>query len=94
MALGEFGPNNLIALGSWPSAAADVQHVQLLTISATCVAGAFVLVNRRRQAGRLRRRSLALLVDSFALGLVMIAALFVDGDLDWRRRSSRSSARR
>ena len=82
MALGAFGPNNLIALGSWPSAAADVQHVQLLTISATCVAGAFVLVNRRRQAGRLRRHSLGLLVDSFAVGLVMIAALFVDGDLD------------
>jgi len=81
MALGAFGPNNLIALGSWPSAAADVQHVQLLTISATCVAGAFVLVNRRRQAGRLRRHSLELLVDSFAVGLVMIAALFVDGDL-------------
>ena len=81
MALGAFGPNNLIALGSWPSAAADVQHVQLLTISSTCVAGAFVLVNRRRQAGRLRRHSLELLVDSFAVGLVMIAALFVDGDL-------------
>ena len=81
MALGAFGPNNLIALGSWPSAAADVQHVQLLTISAACVAGAFVLVNRRRQAGRLRRHSLELLVDSFAVGLVMIAALFVDGDL-------------
>ena len=81
MALGAFGPDNLVVLGSWPSAAADVQHVQLLTISAACVAGAFVLVNRRRQAGRLRRHSLALLVDSFAVGLVMIAALFVDGDL-------------
>ena len=81
MALGSFGPNNLIAVGSWPSAVADVQHVQLLTISATCLAGAFVLVNRRRQAGRLRRHSLEFLIDSFAVGLVMIAALFVDGDL-------------
>ena len=81
MALGSFGPNNLIALGSWPSAAADVQHVQLLTISATCLAGAFVLIRRRRHAGRLRRRSLELLISSFAIGLVMIAALFVDGDL-------------
>jgi signal transduction histidine kinase len=81
MALGAFGPNNLLAFGSWPSAGADVQHVQLLTISATCLAGAFILVDRRRHAGRLRRRSLELVVSSFAIGLVMIAALFVDGDL-------------
>jgi signal transduction histidine kinase len=81
MALGSFGPNNLIALGPWPSAAADVQHVQLLTISATCLAGAFVLVDRRRHTGRRRRRSLELLISSFAIGLVMIAALFIDGDL-------------
>jgi signal transduction histidine kinase len=81
MALGSFGPNNLIALGFSPSPAADVQHVQLLTISATCMAGAFVLIHRRRHAGRLRRRSLELLISSFAIGLVMIAALLVDGDL-------------
>ena len=82
IALGAFGTNSLITLGSWPSAAADVQHVQLLTISATCLAGAFVLVHRRRHAGRLRRHSLELVISSFAIGLVMIAALFVDGDLD------------
>src|SRR5206468_7168789 len=33
-------------------------------------------------AGRPRRRSLALLIDSFALGLVMIAVLFVVGTFD------------
>jgi signal transduction histidine kinase len=81
MVLGAFGPSSLLALGSWPRAAADVQHVQLLTISATCLAGAFVLVDRRRHAGRFRRHSLELLLSAFAIGLVMIAALFVDGDL-------------
>jgi signal transduction histidine kinase len=82
MMLGAVGPRSLLALGSWPRAAADVQHVQLLTISATCLAGAFVLVDRRRHAGRFRRHSLELLISSFAIGLVMIAALFVDGDLN------------
>jgi signal transduction histidine kinase len=82
VSLGAFGPRSLLELSSQPNAARFVQHVQLLSLSAICLVGAGVLVTRRRQAGRPRRRSVALLVDSFALGLVMIAVLFVFGTFD------------
>ena len=59
-----------------------MEHVQLLSLSAICLVGVGFLAARRRQAGRPRRRSLALLIDSFALGLVMIAVLFVVGTFD------------
>jgi signal transduction histidine kinase len=80
--LGAFGPKSLLELWAWPTAAADVQHVQLLSLSAICLAGVVLLASRRRQAGRPRRRSVALLIDSFAVGLVMIAVLFVVGTFD------------
>jgi signal transduction histidine kinase len=78
MALGEFGADNLI--GVWDSGArVVVQQVQLLSLSTTLLFGAAVLGIRRRHEGRPRRRSLALIVDLFALGLVTSAALFVVG---------------
>ena len=52
-------------------------RVQLVAISALCLAGVGVLGVRRRAAGRPLRRSLALLIDAFALGLVMIAFLLM-----------------
>jgi signal transduction histidine kinase len=82
MWFGSFGPRSLIELSARPDVARIVQHVQLLSLSAICLVGAGMLVTRRRQAGRLRRRSLALLVDSFALGLVMIVVLFAVGTFD------------
>ena len=82
MAFGVFAPTSLLDLWAWPEAARDVQHVQLLSLSAICLAGVGVLASRRRESGRPRRRSLALLIDSFALGLVMIAILFVVGTFD------------
>ena len=42
-----------------------------------CLVGVGVLAARRRRAGRPLRRSVALVIDSFALGLVMLAVLFV-----------------
>jgi signal transduction histidine kinase len=83
VSLGAVGPRSLLELSAQPAAARVVQHVQLLSLSAICLVGAGVLVTRRRQAGRPRRRSVALLVDSFALGLVMIAVLFAFGTFDW-----------
>jgi signal transduction histidine kinase len=56
--------------------------VQLLSLSAICLVGIGVLVARRRQAGRPRRRMLALLIDSFVLGFLAIAALFTAGALE------------
>jgi signal transduction histidine kinase len=75
MTLGAFP--NLLDFWPHPDAARWVERLQLLSLSAMCVAGIVVLLVRRRRAGRPRRRALGLLVDSFALGLVMVAVLFV-----------------
>jgi signal transduction histidine kinase len=79
MALGGFGPDNLLEIVSEPGAAGTLLDVQLVAISAFCLIGVGVLAVRRRGAGRPLRRSVALLVDAFAFGLVMIAALFLTG---------------
>jgi signal transduction histidine kinase len=75
MLLGEFGPNNLLEVTSQPDLAVQVRHVQLVAVSAFCLCGVVVLVSRRRRAGRPLRRSSDLLVDAFALALVLIAVL-------------------
>lgn len=75
MLLGGFGPSGMFQLTSEPDVADVVLRVQLVTSAALAVAGIGVLVARRRGAGRPLRRSLALLHDSFALALVMIAVL-------------------
>ncbi|TML40512.1 MAG: hypothetical protein E6G25_04205 [Actinobacteria bacterium] len=80
LSLGAFGPRSLLEVSARPALASAAQHVQLLSLSAICVVGIGVLAARRRRAGRHRRRSLALLIDLFAVGLVLIAALFVDGN--------------
>jgi signal transduction histidine kinase len=77
MTLGGFGPDNLLELVSQAEAEGRLLKVQLVALSGVCVAGVAVLALRRRQAGRPRRRWRALLVDSFALALLMIAFLFL-----------------
>ena len=79
MTLGGFGPDNLIERAPNPDAARTLLHVQLVVLSGLCLAGVVVLMVRHRSAGRPLRRSLALLVDSFAFGLVMIAFLMLSG---------------
>jgi signal transduction histidine kinase len=79
MTFGVFGPHNLLEVAANASAAEAVQHVQLLLLSAICLGGVGILAVRRRHAGRPRRRSLGLLIDSFAVGLVMIALLLTVG---------------
>jgi signal transduction histidine kinase len=81
LVLGGFGPDNVLEVVSEPGAAHTLLQVQLVTISALCLMGVVLLFGRRRHAGRLRR-PVALLVDAFALGLVMIAVLFVTGAFD------------
>ena len=76
-ALGGYGPNNLLQLVALPGVSSVLQKIQLLTLSALCLVGLVVLAARRRGAQRPLRRSIALLVDSFALGLVMLAVLLV-----------------
>ena len=81
MALGGFGPDNLLELTSEPSAAHSLLRVQLAMLAACALVGIGVLSVRRRASGPPSRRSLALLVDSFALGLLMIAFLLLSGAL-------------
>jgi signal transduction histidine kinase len=79
---GGFGPNNLLEI--WPNedAALIALRVALLTMSVCCLAGVGVLLLRRRRGGRPLRRSRVLLEDAFALGLVMIACLFVSASFN------------
>jgi signal transduction histidine kinase len=79
MSLGGVGPQNLLEITADPTTARTVEQVQLLWISASCVAGMVLLAVRRRHSGRPLRRPVGLLIDSFALGLVMIAVLFAFG---------------
>jgi signal transduction histidine kinase len=79
MALGGVGGDNLITIASEPSAALTIQKFQLITLSVLALAAVALLVARRRAGGRPLRRSVALLVDSFALALVMIAVLLLAG---------------
>ena len=77
MHFGEFGPHNLLEGHANPGVAEVVRDIQLTIVSVSCLIGVGVLAVRRWQAGRPLRRSLAVLVDAFALALIMIAYLFL-----------------
>ena len=79
MGLGGGGGDNLLTVVADPGVANTLQDVQLIAVSGAALAGVVLLAARRRDSGRPLRRSVALLIDSFALGLVMIAALFLSG---------------
>jgi signal transduction histidine kinase len=79
MLLGAGGPDNVLAVATEPTAAETVQDVQLVMLAALALTGIALLAVRRRRSGRPLRRAVSLLVDSFALGLVMIAALMLAG---------------
>jgi signal transduction histidine kinase len=82
LAFGGFGPNNLLEVSPNEDAALIALRVALLAMSACCLAGVGVLFLRRRRSGRPLRRSRLILEDAFALGLVMIACLFVSASFD------------
>jgi len=77
--LGGFGPDNLIGVVSAPEAAAQLFDVQLLALAAACLGGLAALAARRRREPPMRRWSAQLVVDFFAVVLVMCAALLVTG---------------
>jgi signal transduction histidine kinase len=79
MVLGAGESRNVLGVVQEYGAAQTLEDVQLLALSALSLAGIGVLAIRRRGSGRPLRRSVTVLVDSFALGLVMIAALLVAG---------------
>jgi signal transduction histidine kinase len=78
MALGGLAPHRLAAVDA-PEVAVVVHNGELLVVSAVALGGVALLTVRRRRHGRPLRRSLSLLVDSFMVGLVMIALLLVVG---------------
>jgi signal transduction histidine kinase len=82
MLLGSGGPDNLAAIVTEPAAANTVEDIQLLALSATCLAGIALLAARPRSQRRVRPW-VSLLVDSFALGLVGLAVLLVAGSFAW-----------
>jgi signal transduction histidine kinase len=77
--LGGFGPDNAFALADRPGAGTALYRVVLVVTSALALAGIVVLAMRRRRGGRPRRRPVALAVDAFVLGLLMIAVLLLMG---------------
>ncbi len=81
MALGGFGPDNLLELTAEPGAAYTLLRGQLIVLSACSLAGVGILALRRHSAARPLRRRLALLVDSFALALLMLAFLYLSAAL-------------
>ena len=77
MAVGSFGPHNLLEVTTNYTVGLWALRVQLVLMSALLIAGVGVLAYRRLQAGKPLRRSWSLIVDWFGLGLLMIAFLFL-----------------
>ena len=79
LALGEYGPRNVLAIADRPGAVTVLQELQLAIVSTLLLAGIAILIRRRRRTGRPLRTSLGVLVDSFSLALLMMAVLFTAG---------------
>ncbi|WP_192582891.1 sensor histidine kinase [Streptomyces albicerus] len=77
--LGSLGPDHPLLLIDAPEVGLALFDGELIVISVVSLAGVAQLVARRRAAGRPLRRSLGLLIDSFGLGLAMIAVMLVVG---------------
>jgi signal transduction histidine kinase len=79
MVMGAFGADNAFAVVRWPGFADGVHAAMQVAVAVLALAALAVLAVRRGIRGRTRRRSVALLLDAFALGLVMIAVLMLWG---------------
>ena len=77
MAFGGFGANNLLEVTAGRGSAHGGACPAAGSERVLPGGGPGILIARRLRTGRPLRRSRALLVDAFALGLVMIAALFL-----------------
>lgn len=82
MVLGGLGSEHLLGVIDAPIAAERIHQIELLVISAVAIVGVGRLVARRRIGGRPLRRSLDVVVDCFAAGLVTIAVLLLMGAFD------------
>jgi signal transduction histidine kinase len=82
MTLGAMAPDNLFVISAQTGVAGFVEKVQLLSLSTACLVGIGILAARQRHGHRPRRRSIALLIDSFAVGLLLVAVVFAIGGFD------------
>jgi signal transduction histidine kinase len=76
--LGGFGPDDALTIVDAPDTAYTLLRVQLVILATLCLAGIVVRHLGTRQP---LRRPLRMLVDVFALGLVMLATLYLSGAL-------------
>jgi signal transduction histidine kinase len=77
MALGGLGTKNLLAAVERQDVAGGVRVAQVVVLCAVALVGIAILIAGSRGARRPLRRSRGLLLDSFALALVMLAVAFV-----------------
>ena len=80
MLLGALQPH-LLTVVEQEQFAVVIYQAELLVVSAVALGGVVLLAVRRHTEGRPLRRSLSLLIDSFAVGLLMIAVLLIVGVL-------------
>ncbi|TDC53235.1 sensor histidine kinase [Jiangella ureilytica] len=84
MLLGGLGPGQVLTMTDEAAWAGVLHDVELVVISGVAIGGVVVLATRRRAEGQPLRRSLSLLIDSFALGFIMIAFLLLAGVFEGR----------
>jgi signal transduction histidine kinase len=83
MLLGGAEARNVLALVPGSGAVQTLEDVQLVALSAVCLAALGVLARRRRGSVRPLPHRVALFVDSFAVGLVAVAVLLLAGAFEW-----------
>ena len=81
--LGGFDPLDVFTVWEHAALGESLHNAELLTLSAACFAGLVVLASRRVEGGRVSLRPAALLIDTFALGLVAIGVLLLAGAYHW-----------
>jgi signal transduction histidine kinase len=77
LGLGGGERGSLLRITTKSEIATRIDQAQMLSIGAMCLVGIGLLAAQRRSVGRPLRRPIALLVDSFAIALLMICAMFV-----------------
>jgi len=81
IAFGEGGERNLVAISDAPQLVSALRSTELAVMSAVLLGGTMLLIGRRRQH-RLRYPP-GILIDSYSLGLAMIALLYLVQLFSW-----------
>jgi signal transduction histidine kinase len=76
-------PASIFVVVPRPAIGNMIERIQLSLVAALLLAGAALVYVRRRRTGLARRRPAALVVDAFAVALVMLAVLYLAGLGSW-----------